>query len=114
MRPPPACVAFVARTHWTVGIVIVVSIALLHWLTPRLPAVEFGSTTYLITGSLAALYLLAGTLVWLGAPFGRLVSRVGALLYLARPQFGSRVWETMNSPEFQAHFARTKAGGGAA
>ena len=104
MRRPPECVAFVARTHWLVGIVIVVSIALLYWLTRHLPAVEFGRRTYVITGSLATLYLLGGTLVWLGAPLGRLVSRICALLYLARPQFGSAVWETMNSPEFQSHF----------
>ena len=106
MRSPSAGVRFVARTHWTVGTVIVISIALLHVLTRRLPGVEFGSQTYIITGSLAALYLLGGTFVWFGAPFGRLVSRVCTLLYLARPQFGSRVWETMNSPEFQAHFTR--------
>jgi hypothetical protein len=104
MRPTPACVAFVARTHWLVGSVIVVSIALLHWLTRHLPAVEFGTRTYVITGSLGALYLLGGTLVWFGAPLGRLVSRICALLYLARPQFGSAVWETMNTPEFQTHF----------
>jgi hypothetical protein len=106
MRSPPATVAFIARTHWLVGGVIVISILLLHALTRRLPGVEFGSRTYVITESLAALYLLGGTLVWLGAPFGRLISRVCGLLYLARPQFGSRVWETMNSVEFQDHFKR--------
>jgi hypothetical protein len=109
MHPPPQAVAFVARTHWAVGLVIVVSVGLLHLLTRKLPGIEFGPRTYAITGSLAALYLLTGTLVWFGAPFGRLLSRICALLYLPRPQFGSLLWETMNSPEFKAHFARTKA-----
>jgi hypothetical protein len=106
MRPPPVSVVFVARTHWTVGLVMAVSIALLYWVTHNLPRIEFGSPTYLIAGALGALYLLGGTLVWFGAPFGRVISRLCGLLYLARPQFGSRIWETMNSAEFQAHFTR--------
>ena len=104
MRRPPQSVAFVARTHWTVGVVILTSVALLHWLTRRLPVIEFGSSTYLITFGMAALYLAAGTLVWLGAPLGRVASRICGLLYLARPSFGSTVWETMNQPEFTEHF----------
>jgi hypothetical protein len=108
MRPPPKSVALVARTHWTVGIVIVASIGVLHLLTRNLPAVEFGRKTYLITSSLAALYLVAGTLVWWGSPLGRLLSRICALLYLPRPQFGGMLWELMNSPEYQAHFERRK------
>jgi hypothetical protein len=110
MRRPPDCVAFVAKTHWLVGAVIVVSLALLYSFTRRLPMVEFGTRTYAITGGLAALYLLAGTLVWFGAPFGPLLSRVCSLLYLARPNFGSLVWETMNSAEFKAHFGRAGTG----
>lgn len=96
----------VARTHWTVGAVILVATLLLFWITQRLPRIEFGPRTYLITGGLALLYLAGGTLVWLGAPLGRLLSRVCALLYLPRPQFGSYLWETMNTPEYQAHFDR--------
>jgi hypothetical protein len=69
--------------------------------------VAFGPKTYLITGGLAAWYFLAGALVWLGAPFGRLISRVCGLLYLARPQLGSRLWDMMNTPEFREHFTRT-------
>jgi hypothetical protein len=111
MRRPPQCVAFVARTHWTVGLIIVGSIGLLHLLTRNLPAIEFGPRTYAMTGGLAALYLLTGTLVWFGAPFGRLFSRVCALLYLPRPQFGSLLWETMNSPEFKAHFTHERKRG---
>lgn len=103
---PPACVAFVARTHWVVGGVILGSIALLHAITRNLPVVEFRPRTYLIAGGLGALYLLAGTLVWFGAPFGPLLSRICALIYLPRPRFGLLVWETMNSPEFKAHFGR--------
>jgi hypothetical protein len=106
MRRPPKPVMFVARTHWLVGAIIAASIALLHMLTRNLPGIEFQPRTYLLTGGLAALYLLAGTLVWFGAPLGRLVSRICSLLYLPRPNFGGRVWDTMNSPEFQAHFTR--------
>lgn len=106
MRKPPRCVAIVARTHWVVGVVIGVATAILHLLTRNLPRIEFGPRTFIITGALAALYLLAGTLVWFGAPFGRLLSRICGLLYLPRPQFGGLFWETMNSPEFQAHFSR--------
>lgn len=106
MRSPPKPVAMVAMTHWVVGIVIVVSIGILHLITRNLPSIEFGRKTYLITGCLALLYLLAGTLVWFGAPLGRLLSRVCALLYLPRPQFGGRLWDVMNSAEYQAHFDR--------
>ena len=103
---PPKPVAFVARTHWFVGIIIVASIGLLHLLTRNLPGIEFRPRTYVITGSLGGLYLLAGTLVWFGAPLGRLLSRICALLYLPRPQFGGQLWDIMNSPEYQAHFTR--------
>jgi hypothetical protein len=106
MRRPPQCVAFVARTHWLVGATIAVSVALLHAYTQKLPVVEFGTRTYAITIGMAAFYLLAGTLVWLGIPAGRLLSRICGLLYLARPSFGSFIWETMNSPEFRGHFRR--------
>jgi hypothetical protein len=106
MPAPPKPVAFVARTHWLVGGVIVVSIGILYYMTHGLRRIEFGPRTYAIAGGLAALYLLAGTLVWFGAPFGPLLSRICALLYLPRPHFGFHVWETMNSPEFRAHFRR--------
>lgn len=104
MRPPPRSVAFVAQTHWFVGITIVASIALLHVLTRNLPGVEFQPRTYVTTGSLGLLYLLTGTFVWFGLPLGRVLSRICGLLYLPRPRFGGRIWDTMSSPEFQAHF----------
>jgi hypothetical protein len=104
-RPAPE-VVFVARTHWLVGVVVGLSLMVLWALTRRLPRVEFGAITYQIGGGLGALYLLAGTLVWCGLPAGRLLSRVCGLLYLPRQPFGSLVWETMNSAEFQAHFTR--------
>jgi hypothetical protein len=110
MTPPPKSVAFVARTHWVVGAVIAASIVVLHLLTRDLRAIEFGRRAYTLTAGLAFLYLLAGTLVWFGAPFGPLLSRVCALLYLPRPSFGGLVWETMNSPEFRAHFRRRSSG----
>jgi hypothetical protein len=109
MPRPPSCVALVARTHWAVGTVIVIATVLLHLLTRQMPRIEFSLRTYLIAGSLAGLYLLAGTLVWFGAPLGPLLSRVCSLLYLPRPQFGSHLWETMNSAEFKAHFARRRS-----
>jgi hypothetical protein len=89
-----------------VGATIVAAVVLLHFLTRKLPFVAFGPKTYVITGGLAALYFSAGTLVWFGLPFGRLVSRVCGLLYLARPQLGSRLWDMMNTPEFREHFTR--------
>jgi len=106
-RPPPS-VVFVARTHGLVGLAIIGSAVLLHLLVRSVPRIAIGKDGYVITAGLAALYLLAGTLVWYGAPFGRLLSRVCSLLYLPRPQFGSAVWDSMNSPEFQAHFERSR------
>ena len=104
---PPASVALVARTHWAVGASILGSILLLRWVTAKFP-IEFAPRTYVITGGLAVLYGLAGTLVWFGTPTGRFLSRVCGLLYLARPQLGSRLWKIMDSEEFKAHFAPPK------
>lgn len=100
---PPACVALVARTHWVVAGVILVSIGLLRWIVEKYP-VEFTVRTYAITGGLAALYGLTGALVWFGVPGGRFLSRVCSLIYLARPNLGSHLWEIMNSAEFKTHF----------
>jgi len=100
---PPACVALVARTHWVVSATIVVSIGLLRWIVVKFP-LEFSVRTYAVAVTLAALYGLAGTLVWFGAPAGKFLSRVCGLLYLARPRLGSHLWEVMDSPEFKAHF----------
>ena len=109
MRSPPKSAALVARTHWIVGVAIVVTAGVLLLMTRNLPQIEFGPRTYIVTGGLALLYLLAGTLVWFGAPFGRLLSRVCGLLYLPRPQFGGYLWDVMNSSEYQAHFERKRA-----
>jgi len=106
MRRPPPSVALVARTHWTVGAVILVSVALLHWITRPVPAIEFGTRTYQVTLGMGLVYLLAGSLVWYGSPLGRVFSRVCSLLYLARPSFGLSIWEAMKRPDFAAHFQR--------
>ncbi len=106
MRRPPDCVVFVARTHWAVGAVMLGSIALLHLVFRDLPRIEVGARGYQVTSALAAVYLLAGTLVWFGAPLAQTLSRICALLYLPRPSFGFRIWDIMNSAEFRAHFAR--------
>lgn len=103
-RPPPS-VVLVARTHWLVTAVVLISTGLLTWAAQELP-VEFGVKTYAIVFSIAGFYLLAGILVWFGLPLGRFCSRASCLLYLARPRLGSNLWETMSSPEFQAHFKR--------
>lgn len=108
MRDTPRSVALVARTHWMVGAAIVVTASVLLVVTRNLPRIEFGPKTYLITAALASLYLLAGTLVWFGAPFGQLLSRVCGLLYLPRPQFGGYLWDLMSSPEFRAHFEKSQ------
>ena len=99
MRRPPRSVSLVARTHWVVGVVIACSSAVLLVLTRNLPRFEFGPRTYVIAGALAGLYLLAGTLVWFGAPLGKLLSRICGLIYLPRPQFGGLLWDLLNSPE---------------
>lgn len=106
MARPPACVLFVARTHALVGLAILGSVALLHTLVQALPRVTIGANGYWITGGLAGFYLLTAALVWRGAPFGRLCSRICGLLYLPRPQFGSAIWDAMNSGEFKEHFER--------
>ncbi|MDP3068872.1 MAG: hypothetical protein Q8N18_01225 [Opitutaceae bacterium] len=106
MPRPPDCVVFVARTHWIVATVIAVTLVPLHLLGSRLPGFEFGLRTYAITVGLALLYGLAGTLVWLGVPPGRGLSRACSLLYLPRIQFGTLVWRTMDREDFKAHFRR--------
>ncbi len=102
---PPACVALVARTHWTVSATIAISIGLLRWIVAKFP-VEFSPRTYAISTTLAVLFGLAGTLVWFGTPAGKFLSRLCGLLYLARPSLGSHLWRIMDSEEFQAHFRR--------
>lgn len=107
MHPPPAGVALVARSHWLVGGVVFVSIGLLYFFTRGWP-VEIAPQAYRITFSLGALYLATGTLVWFGWPPGQFLSRVCGLLYLARPNFGSHLWYTMDSAEYKAHFKRPR------
>ena len=103
-RPgPPECVALVARTHWVVGGVILLSIGLLRWMVAKFP-VEFTVRTYAVTGGLAALYGITGALVWYGVPGGRFLSRICSLIYLARPNLGSHLWDIMDSREFKEHF----------
>jgi hypothetical protein len=102
-------VQLVARSHWLVGGVIVAAIALVHLITRDLP-IAFSPRAYQLTGGLAALFLLTGTLVWFGVAPGQLVSRICAFFYLIRPGLCFRLLEAMRHPEFVAHFRR----GGAA
>ena len=106
---PPPEVALVARTHGLVGLTALASLLLLHLLTRRLPHVEFGTRTYAIALGIGLGYTITGVMVWFGTPAGRFLSRVCGLLYLARPQLGSRLWRIMDSADYQAHFRR--AGG---
>lgn len=106
MARPPEAVVFVARTHGAVGLIILGSLLPLYFVTRNLPAIEFGARTYAGAGALGFFYLLTGVMVWLGAPLGLVFSRVCCLLYLPRPAFGARIWETMGAPEFRAHFRR--------
>lgn len=106
MARPPDAVVLVARTHGFVGLVILGSLLPLYFVTRDLPAIEFGARTYAWAGALGLFYLLTGAMVWLGAPLGLVLSRVCCLLYLPRPSFGARIWETMGTPEFRAHFQR--------
>ncbi len=112
MARPPEAVVWVARTHGFVGVVILGSLAPLHLVTRDLPAIEFGVQTYAWAGALGLFYLATAALVWFGAPFGLVASRVCCLLYLPRPAFGARLWETMGTPEFRAHFQRRGPGAG--
>ena len=104
-RPPPE-VALVARTHGLVGLTALASLLLLHLLTRRLPHVEFGPRTYAIALGIGLGYTITGVMVWCGTPTGRFLSRLCGLLYLARPQLGSRLWRIMDSADYQAHFRR--------
>lgn len=106
MRRPPDGVVFVARTHGFVGLVILTSLLPLYFVTRQLPAIEFGARTYGSVTALGAFYLGTALLVWRGSPLGPALSRVCCLLYLPRPAFGARLWETMNTPEFRGHFRR--------
>lgn len=105
---PPAGVALVAHTHGLVGLTALASLLLLHLLTRRLPHVEFGPRTYAIALGIGLGYSITGLMVWFGTPAGRFMSRVCALLYLARPQFGSHLWRIMDSAEYQNHFTPTR------
>jgi hypothetical protein len=96
----------VARAHWAVGSVILLAAGVVTLIARQLPFIELSTKTYVISLALAALYLSAGTLVWYGLPFGRVLSRVCTLLYLARPRLGSTLWEIMDSPEYREHFER--------
>ncbi len=104
---PPRGVALVARTHLSVGGSILGAIIIVQAVIQKFP-VEASTRTYVITLSLAALYLLAGTLVWFGIRPGRFLSRACGLIYLARPPFGSPLWRIMDSEEFRAHFVRKR------
>jgi hypothetical protein len=104
-RPPPE-VALVARTHGLVGLTALVSLLLLHLLTRRLTHVEFGPRTYAIALGIGLGYTITGVLVWYGTPAGRFLSRLCGLLYLARPQLGFRLWRSMDSADYRAHFRR--------
>lgn len=116
MRRPPRSVSLVARTHWVVGSTVLVSAVFLRVLLARWP-LEFPPKLYLICGGLALLYLTAGTLVWFGVSPGRILSRICGLLYLARPNLGSYLWNIMDSSEYREHFRGRRrdagdAGGG--
>lgn len=107
MRRPPPGVVMIARSHWLVSAAIFLSIGLLYFFTRGWP-VAIAPEAYRITFSLGALYVVGGTGVWFGLPGARLLSRVCGLLYLARPNFGSFLWNVMDSPEYQAHFQRRR------
>lgn len=103
-RPPP-CIVELARYHWLMGGTILLATGALHLFVRHLPNVAIGRSGYVITLGLGLLYLLAGTLVWLGTRIGRLLNFICSLAYLTRPRLGLRLWREMESPEFKAHFA---------
>jgi hypothetical protein len=103
-RRPPQCVAVVARHHWVTGGAMLFFVALFHGFTREARAFEFSRRGYAITLGIAALYLLTGTTVWLGARPGRYLNYFCSLIYLARPSLGLRLWRINDSAEFKAHF----------
>ena len=105
MRRPPPPVVLVARSEWLVAAVIVGAMALVHAVTRGLP-IAFSPKAYVVTGSLAGLFALTGTLVWFGVPPGQPLSRLCALFLLMRPPLCFSLWEAMRRPEFKAHFRR--------
>jgi hypothetical protein len=102
---PPDAIAFVARVHWLVAASIVAMTTLLLLVLTQLP-VEFGSRTFYVSFAVGAVYAMAGTLVWNGHPFGRILSYPCSMLYLPRPQLGLEIFRIMGSAEYRAHFVR--------
>ena len=110
MRRPPEKVALVARHHWLTGGAMLCSIAIFYAFTRNVAFLPLSFRGYAIALSIGAFYLLAGAMVWFGAPLGRVVNYVCSLIYLTRPQLGLRIWRISDSPEFKAHFVREKSG----
>lgn len=109
MSRPSDPIAFIARTHWLMGGVILFFAAMLYVLLRDSSVLELSRRTYGITLGLGVLYLVAGVLVWFGTPFGRVVNYVASFVYLARPPLGLRIWKIMRSEEYKAHFQRKPA-----
>jgi hypothetical protein len=107
-RRPPDPVAFIARTHWVMGSVILSFAVMLYVLLRDSSVFELSRRTYTITLGLGIIYLIAGVLVWFGTPGGRVLNYVCSMLYLARPPLGMRIWKVMRSPDYKAHFSRQR------
>ena len=105
-RRPPDCVAAQARYHWVMGGTILISVALVYFLTRSSRVLVMSHQGYAITLGLGLLYSLTGALVWFGFRPGLYLNYGCSLIYLARPRLGLRLWADMRRPEFQAHFAR--------
>lgn len=103
MSRPPAPILLVARAHWLMGATIFAAIGILHLITRGLP-IAFSPKAYLFATTLAALFLLAGTLVWFGRAPGAALSRACSLLYLIRPPLYFALLAASKTPEFRAHF----------
>lgn len=67
---------------------------------------ELSRRMLVITLGMSALYAITGILVWWGVPLARVLNYACALLYLARPPLGMRIWKIMRSEEYRAHFRR--------
>lgn len=106
MPRPPEPILLIARTHVVMGGVILFFTVMLYALLRDSTVLELSRQTYAITITLSVLYLLAGLSVWQGWPIGRPLNYVCALLYLARPPLGLRIWKIMRSPEYREHFQR--------
>jgi hypothetical protein len=104
-RRAPAIVIEQACYHAVTGGTALLGVGLLYFFT-RHGSLVMSARGYVITLTLALVYLTTGLLVWLGLRPGLYLNYACSLIYLARPGLGLRLWRNMRQPEFREHFRR--------